>query len=170
MNPILAGLAIPNALPAARMAVAAAQAAVQPFSEMMEFALGQSDPMRPEKPTASNWPDLHAPDLLAKASSMLDDLQRRIGQAFSGVGIQLGEDIHLRMNQVSGVVGVTGDHPNRIAIEAIFAENPEFGNDLEQLAKITRLLQPADHQGQTKGPQDMIIKPFHTEGGIRIEV
>ena len=154
MNPILAGLALPNALSAAHVAVNAVQAVGRPFSEALAFALNRSSGGHPGNPAESTLSELRV-----LAHSMRDAIERRMGQAFFDAGIRLDEKIHLRLNPNDGTVEATGDHPNRIAIEAVFAKNPGFGDDLHQLAAIERLLQAAGRQARPKGPLEVTVTP-----------
>jgi hypothetical protein len=166
MNPILAGFAIPNILPAARIAVAAVQAAASPFAETLELALGRSREVHPgTQGDESSWAELQTIQ-----RSMKEDLQQRMAQAFSRAGIRLDEKIQLRLHPDDGTVEVLGDHPNRIALEAIFAENPEFGDTLRHLATLDQLHQTSDGQTRIEGPLKMSVMPHSTAGGVLIEI
>lgn|GEM_PF-838219 len=83
-------------------------------------------------------------EVRVRAAGLRDDLQRRLQQAFSGAGIAAGMEVRLRVNPDGGTVEVVGDHPQRVAIEGVFAGDPQLSQDFRNLTAIGQLLQAAD--------------------------
>jgi len=91
---------------------------------------------------------IQLPDIRSHADSLRDDLERRLQQALREAGVDMGtgggSDVRLRISPSDGVIEVLGDHPQRVAIEAVFAGDPQLSSDFRQLVSINQLLQAAD--------------------------
>ncbi len=152
MNPILAGLAIPNALPTARMAARALQAATTPFGQVLDLAIG-----RMQETPASDLKESTRSELQALAGSLKEGLQQKIEQAMADSGIRLNEEVRLRLNPQSGQIEVVGHHSNRATMEMALANDPEIGDDFRQLVAIRQLLEGSNSQPGLQAPMEMVI-------------
>ena len=172
MNPLLTGLVIPTALSAPGMIARTARSIANPFADVLQSALSRNsdektaspaeiaspaiggsaqDPHlallgelltgQPQRPGESG---IDLADVRPQADRLCDSLERRLQEALSNAGIAGGLDVRLRVNPDDGAVEVVGDHPRRVAIENLFANDPQLSQDFRELAAIQQLLQAAD--------------------------
>ncbi len=85
-------------------------------------------------------------DVRLRAEELRDDLERRLQVAFSDAGIAGGLEVRLRVNPDDGAVEVVGDYPQRVALEGLFADDPQLSQDFRKLTAIDQLLQAAEMQ------------------------
>ncbi len=174
LNSLLTGLAIPTAIAATGAAARTVQTLSRPFADALHSALGQSPSVEKgtlakvaakdfDHPFIAGNPHLallgelltgepiqqldkgiELPDIRTHANSLRDDIERRLNRALQDAGVDGGSELRLRISPSDGVVEVVGDHPQRVAIEALFAGDPDLSSDFRQLVAINQLLQAAD--------------------------
>ena len=176
MNPILPGMAIPAALSASAMVARTVQTIANPFADALQAALGQMSEEKaareigtarplPEGLRAAQDPHLallgelltgqpqrpgqtgiELADVRTRANQLRDDLERRLQEILANSGIARELEVRLKVNPDDGAVEVVGDHPQRVAIEGLFAGDPQLSQDFRSLTAISQLLQAADKQ------------------------
>lgn len=87
-------------------------------------------------------------EVRTQANLLRDNLQRRLQQALSDAGIAGGLEVRLRVNPDDASVEVVDSHPQRVAIEGLFASDPQLSQDFRSLTAISQLLHAADTNGE----------------------
>jgi len=76
----------------------------------------------------------------------LSDWHQKVSDLLEGAGIDLAEPVALRIDSNGGIL-VSGDHPQKEAIEQFFVQQPELANDVRQLSAQLSLIAAAEaHQ------------------------
>jgi hypothetical protein len=103
---------------------------------MRQLRFGQ-----PQKPGETG---IDFADVRRQADVLRDDLQQRLQQVLTAVGITEGLEVRLRLNPDDASVEVIGNHPQRVAIEGLFASDPQLSQDFRNLTAIGQLLHAAE--------------------------
>lgn len=105
--------------------------------------LGELLTGQPQRPGETG---IELAEVRTRADLLRDDLERRLQRALSDAGIAGGLEVRLRVNPDDAAVEVIGNHPQRVAIEAMFASDPTLSHDFRSLTAISQLLQAAHSQ------------------------
>jgi hypothetical protein len=105
--------------------------------------LGELLTGQPQRPGQTG---IELAEVRTRANQLRDDLERRLQEVLADTGIARGLEVRLRVNPEDGAVEVVGDHPQRVAIEGLFAGDPQLSQDFRSLTAISQLLQAADMQ------------------------
>ena len=174
LNSLLTGLAIPTVISTTGVAARKVQSLTQPFANVLHSTLDQlsgngsgsaaenvsrdldipldaNDPhlallgkLLTGKPIQQLDRGIRIPDIRTHADSLRNKFERKLQQALLDAGVDVGSEVRLRINPGDGVVEVMDDHPQRVAIEALFANDPNLSSDFRQLVAMNQLLQAAD--------------------------
>jgi hypothetical protein len=92
-------------------------------------------------------PPLSIEAMRADQQTSLAEFEDRLRRLMREHGIELGDGIVLTANE-QGLITVSGEHPQKSAVEQLFRDNPDLQTQFVQLTRQATVLRAADLSGE----------------------